>query len=224
MFHIFIFVQYLFSKNYLACSDDNKFFKLDLKVHVNQDTINAIHSILLQTDKQITEKEAVAEYFGPIIDELNAYLNVFHIKIHLNLDSYNTDEFLADSIIETSCEIGNPVETKTSVAFEYLKKTFNDNIGLQLFVWSCIYTPPMAELQVYYPNFRCGRVMGIIWDGMENTRELVSSAIMNAITGMEHSVIKTGNVDKEVKVKGCAYVQECLGMDPNQIGVIEFLS
>ncbi|KAG0438936.1 Spore wall protein 7 [Dictyocoela muelleri] len=207
-----------------ACSSDNKIFNLDLKIHTNQYTINAIRSISLESDMQLTDKEAVAEYYGGIIDELNEYLARFNIKIHLNLDAYNSDEFIPDSIVEPSCEKGNPIETRTSIGYEYLKKKFNDNIGLHLFVWSCIYVQPAAEMQIYYANLRCGRIMGLIWDGWSNTKENVKAVVINAISGMEHTLIKTGSEDQDVRGKICKYVQECLGMDANQVGVIEFLS
>ncbi|KAG0419627.1 Spore wall protein 7 [Dictyocoela roeselum] len=179
---------------------------------------------MFEADQQVADRKAVSDFYGGIIDELNEYLADYNIRVHMNLDAYNSDEFIPDSVIEHSCEIGNAIETRTSVGFEILKKKFNDNIGLHLFVWSCIYLRPGSEIQIYYMNLRCGRVMGLIWDGLENTRANVMAVIINAIVGMEHTMIKTDDFVENVRGKLCNYVQECLGMDKNQLGVIEFLA
>ncbi|TBU04832.1 putative spore wall protein [Hamiltosporidium magnivora] len=203
----------------LSCTTENKTYTVDLKVHTQDSVVKAIHSIATsQIDPHETEREAIVAYFGTIIDELNNFLIKYKVQLHLNLDSYNTDEFMGNISVDPSCEKSSPVIERTSSAFSYLKDSFNDNIGVHLFVWGCIYISNMAELETVYSNLRCGRVIGVLWKGAGETRTIIKTAIMDALTGIQHSYLSDNEFDAKFAAELCKYVTQCIGMDKSEIG------
>ncbi|XP_026475706.1 spore wall protein 7-like [Ctenocephalides felis] len=197
----------------MACTDENKTFTVDLKVHAQDLVIRSIHSI--------AESESVEAYFGTIIDELNVFLMKFKVQFHLNLDGYNTDDFMGtNAAFDISCEKTSPVIERTSSAFSfYLKQSFTDNIGIHLFIWACPYISSTSELETVYSNLRCGRVMGVLWKGAAETRALIKGVILNALTGSAHAFSASdGSFDASVGPRLCKYVNQCVGMDKSEIG------
>lgn len=203
----------------IPCTADNKTYNVDFKIHIQESVIKAIHAVAL-TNIVVheTEREAISGYFGTIIDELNDYFMQYKVQIHLKLDAYNTDEFMATISVDPSCEKTSPVIERTSAAFDYLQNSFAGNIGLHLFIWGCSYIPPNSELKTIFNSLRCGRVAGVLWRGMDETRDLVKNAILDALVGLEHLYVPSPSEDANIAGKLCRYVQQCIGMTSSEIG------
>lgn len=204
----------------MACTNENQTYTVDLKIHSQDSVVKAIHSIAGRSiDSRETESEAIESYFGTIIDELNEYLIRFKVQIHINLDGYDSDDFMGNVAFDMSCEKSSPVVDRTSSAFSFLKQSFNDNIGLHLFVWGCTYISSLAELETVYSNLRCGRVMGVMWKGSGETRDLIKSVILNALTGNSNVYSpENGDYNSSIGPNLCKYVTSCIGMDKSEIG------
>lgn len=203
----------------MACTEENKTYAIDLKIHAQGNVVKAIHSVAMSTlESNITEEEAIDAYFGTIVDEINAYLMRFKVKLNMNLDGYNSDTFMGNVAFDTSCEKGSPVVERTSTAFSFLKKSFNDNIGVHLFVWGCTYLSSLAELETVYTNLRCGRVLGVMWKGTKETRALIKSVLLNGFGNASAYSADGSSYDARVGPGLCKYVTSCIGMDKSEIG------
>lgn len=205
----------------MSCTDENKTFTVDLKVHAQDLVVRSIHSMATGAiDNRTSESKAVEAYFGTIIDELNTFLMKFKIQFHLNLDGYNTDDFMGtNAAFDISCEKTSPVIERTSSAYSFLKQSFTDNIGIHLFIWGCPYISSTSELETIYSNLRCGRVMGILWKGLAETKALIKGVILNALSGSAHSFSASdGTFDAAIGPRLCKYVNQCVGMDKSEIG------
>lgn len=203
-----------------ACTDENKTYTLDLKIHAQDFVVKALNSIANSAVGVIQgEDESVEAYFGTIIDELNEYLIRFKVQLHLNLDAYNTDNFMGNVTFDKSCERESPVEERTNATFEHLKESFKDNIGLHLFVWVCPFVPNNVDLITVLENKRCGRIMGVMWKGTQETRALIKSVILNALTGGRKEYISDSSIyDREIGPRLCDFATSCIGIDSSQIG------
>lgn len=203
----------------IPCTSDNKTYTVDIKIHAQENVIRAIHAVALSNIvAHETEREAVAGYFGTIIDELNDYLIDYKVQVHLKLDSYHTDQYMGTINVDPSCEKSSPVIERTSVAFNFLQESFTGNIGLHLFVWGCIFIPPNSELKTLVPSMRCGRVTGVLWRGMDETRDLIKYAIMDALVGNEHLYVTAPVEEVNMSARLCRYVQQCVGMQSSELG------
>lgn len=203
----------------MACTDENQTYAIDLKIHAQGNVVKAIHSVAMSTlDSNITEEEAIDAYFGTIIDEINEYLMRFKVRLNMNLDGYNSDTFMGNVVFDTSCEKESPVVERTSTAFSFLKKSFNDNIGVHVFLWGCTYLSSLAELETVYSNLRCGRVIGVMWKGTKETRSLFRNALLNGISNSGAYYADRSSYDARVGPGLCKYVTSCIGMDRSEIG------
>ncbi|ELA45999.1 hypothetical protein VCUG_02510 [Vavraia culicis subsp. floridensis] len=203
----------------IPCTSDNKTYSIDLKIHAEESVIRAIHSVALSNIvAHETEREAVSGYFGTIIDEMNDHLMQYKVQLHLKLDAYNTDEFMATISVDPSCEKTSPVIERTSAAFDFLNESFAGNIGCHLFIWGCNYIPPRAELKTIFNSLRCGRVAGLLWRGMDETRELIKNTILDSLVGLEHLYAPSPSEEVNLAGKLCRYVQQCVGMQSSEIG------
>lgn len=208
----------------LACINENKTYTIDIKLHSDTGVIEALHStakaqLVDSIGESVSEVEAVAAYYGTVIDEMNAELIKYKLQLHLNLDSYNTDAFMGNVVADKSCEIRSPIPERNSNAFEYLKKSFETNMGVHLFVWSCVFVPSNAELHEVLSNFKCGRVIGVLWSGTLQTRNIIKFAILKAITNAEQEY--SANMKFDDMIIGpqlCKYVTGCVGLDKNELG------
>ncbi|ELQ74948.1 hypothetical protein THOM_2110 [Trachipleistophora hominis] len=199
----------------LPCTIDNRTYNVDWKIHVQKSIVEAIHSVALSNIvAHETEREAIAGYFGTIFDELNQELLPFKVQFHLKLDGYNTDQTMGALSLDPSCEKSDAVSERTSAALTYLNQSFAGNVGLHLFVWGCNFIPPGSSISAFYSSLRCGRVAGIMWRGMKESRENVKNAIVNAIAGF----IATDQGPVIDGAKLCAYMQQCVGMQGSEIG------
>lgn len=203
----------------IPCTQDNKTYTVDLKVHLQDSVIQAIFDVARSSAAaNETEREAVSGYLGTIIDELNDYLLDYKVQIHLKLDAYNVDQFMAQISVDPSCEKTSPVIDRTSAAFDFLQDSFAGNIGLHLFIWGCIYVPPNSELKAIYNSLKCGRVGGVLWTGMDETRDLIKNTIIDALVGLEQLHKPSPAQEANISAELCKYVQNCIGMKPTELG------
>lgn len=203
----------------VPCTQDDKTFTVDIKVHLEESVIKAIHSVAQSNvAANETEREAVASYLGTIFDELNLYLLSLKVQVHLKLDAYNIDQFMATISVDPSCEKTSPVIERTSAAFDFLQESYSGNIGVHIFVWGCINVPPNSDLKSIFNSYRCGRVGGLMWRGMYETRELIKNTIIDIFSSLEHINLKSPALKENIQKQVCQYVQECIGMKPTELG------
>ncbi|KRH92487.1 hypothetical protein M153_5422000952 [Pseudoloma neurophilia] len=203
----------------IPCTADDKTFTVDVKVHLEESVINAIYNVAKSTPAaNETEREAVAGYLGTIFDEMNDYLIDLKVQLHLKLDSYNIDKFMATITTDPSCEKNNAVVERTSAAFDYLQESYSGNIGLHMFIWGCIYVAPNSDLKAIFNSYRCGRVAGVVWQGMEQTRDLIKNTLIDVFASLEHIRTQTPSLKENVSKQVCQFVQSCIGMKTSELG------
>lgn len=203
----------------IPCTLDNKTYTIDVKIHLEQSVISAIYNVArssIAADE--TEREAVAGYFGTIFDELNEFLLDLKVQVHLKLDAYNMEQFMPSVTSDPSCEKASPVVERTSAAFEWLQGSYSGNIGIHFFLYGCIYRPPNSEMKAIFNSYRCGRVSGAIWIGMDETRELVKNTILDMLASLEHIKVQSPSLKANVSKQICQYVQDCIGMKSSELG------
>lgn len=209
------------AKPSVPCTEDNKTYTIDVKIHVEE---SVIHAILAVAKSSIaaneTEREAISGYFGTIFDELNDMLMSLKVQLHLKLDAYSIEEFMSTISVDPSCEKASPVQERTTAAFDYLQSAFESNIGIHVFVWGCIYVPPNSEYKTTINSYRCGRVAGVLWEGMDASKGLIMNAIIGALVGLEHLRVNGVTIADTVGRQLCQYVHECIGMTKSQLGQI----
>lgn len=203
-----------------TCTDENKTYTVEVKVHAQDDVVKSIHSVALG-NTPVDESVSIKSYFGDVIDDLNEYLIRFKVQLHLALDGYNSDDFIGSLAFDKSCEKFSPVTERTSSAFSFMKQSFDDNIGVHLFVWACPYIIETAELHNVYTNQKCGKVIGVLWKGTKETKDLIKDAIIDALSGISGGyAIGDPVYDTTVRPGLCSYVTSCVGMDKSEIGQI----
>ncbi|KAF7683706.1 Spore wall protein 7 [Astathelohania contejeani] len=211
------------TENIIPCTRENKTYTIDINIHLQKNVIDSLHSILKRrVNANITEEEAVVEYFGTIIDELNDFLKLYRVQLHLLLSSYNIDDFMGGVVGDYSCEVTKPVIERTSAAFSKLKNLHPNDIGFHLFVWGCIFVNGQDDIKTLYNNLKCGRVGGVLWFGSEETRSLIKNTILHGITGVDYDFSKGGVFGNEIAGKMCSYVTSCVGMDESELGQIVY--
>lgn len=206
----------------LTCTDENKTYVVNVKIHSQDDVVKAIHSVALGSG-EVDEPDAIMSYFSSIFDSLNRYMMRFKVQVHLDLNGYNSDDFMGSFAFDKSCEKNSPVIERTSSAFAFLEKDFKDDIGLHLFLWSCPYIADSFELRGVKQSEKCGRAIGVMWRGTKETKFLIMNAIIHALSGIFQGY-GLGNPAYDLSVMPglCKYVTICLGMQKTEIGQIVY--
>lgn len=203
----------------IPCTQDDKTYTVDVKVHLEESVIQAIYNVARSSiEANETEREAVSGYLGTIFDELNDFLMDLKVQVHLKLDAYNIDQFMATISVDPSCEKTSPVIERTSAAFDFLQESYSGNIGIHIFIWGCIFIPPNSDLKAIFNSYRCGRVGGLMWQGMDQTRDLIKNTIIDVFASLEHIRKQSPSLKDNISKQVCQFVQECIGMKPTELG------
>lgn len=205
--------------NLFQCTKDPMTFIVEIKIHSQKQVAEAIQSVYnYGSDVKLGIKASSLPYYGKIVDELNAMLLKFKIQIHLNLDAPVTEEFMTDINFDKSCELTDPVIERTTAAFDLLKNKYRDSIGLHFFVWQCPRDDASFVVENKMNNATCGRVMGALWRGTDEERDIVKNEIMFALTGVSGDYTDPAAFNGAIQGNLCSFVNKCLARNATDIG------
>ncbi|ELA40926.1 uncharacterized protein VICG_02015 [Vittaforma corneae ATCC 50505] len=211
-----------------GCLDSNKTYIINIHPHIQNEVRDAIVSLASKlgglTIDEIQgvagEKAAVTairSYLGTIIEELNTDLENFNIQVNLVFEKQEIDQISANGAYDPSCELTPPVVERTQNAFSSLTSKLNNTVGFHLYIYGCIYKNPKFDLINVIQNSNCGRVIGIMWEGSDNSKVLIKSAIIEAITGAKDAYAN-GYLTLADKNILCGFFEKCIGMSPTVHG------
>lgn len=202
----------------LACTQENKTYTVDLRLHADDGIINTIHKV---GNPDLSMEKNLASYFGTIFDDLNSLLWPFHVQLHLDLNSFSSSSIMGNKSSDTTCEGNAPIEEKTFSALEHLQSTLKNKVGIQVFIWECNYLGPQVRLTADYENFTCGHLIGVAWMGEAATRFLIMKAILKALTNAQiPEGVDLKNIDPLLLAGICKLTDKCIGMMSSVTGQI----
>lgn len=208
-----------------TCTKDDKVYLISLYAHFDRGTIDAIFSAFPDCKD---EKEAVEHYLkSRVIGPYNEYLARFKVRIGFDSKDYDVNELMATKRFDSSCEIEEPVSTRTIAVHEYLLNTYKDRkIGIHLFLWSC---PShngniMDKLVIGEPK-ECARSIGVLWRGTDETADFIKSGISEAVSGAKDLFLNgelPNSREEEKLAYVCQHVDTCIASKPSVNGTILF--
>lgn len=210
-----------------ACTKDDKRYLIKVYAHLDKGVIDAVSSASAPVmEDHGTGKEAVTAYLEPIINQYNDYLSRFKVEIELDLNAFDVNDFLITKGFDNSCELADPVVSRTSAAHKYFLDTYKDKIGVHLFLWSCPFlAESMSEKVVIGNPDGCARSTGVMWTGLDGTVDNIKSTITEAISGAKDLFIN-GSMptpeDEDGLAYICQYADRCVVSVPSANGVIIF--
>lgn len=209
-----------------GCLDDTKTYIINIHAHIQNEVKDAIVSLAYKLPNSLLLDEiqgiggenasiiATRSYLGTIIEEMNFDLDKFNIQLNLVFENLEIDQLSANGAYDPSCEIASPVRERTAESFGSFMLKHNNKIGVHLIIFGCVFKNPEFDLIHVMANGICGRAIGVMWDGSVNTKTLIKSAIIEAITGSKDTYAKGffSIVDKNIL---CGYFEKCVGLQPS---------
>lgn len=207
-----------------GCLPPNKTYIINIHAHVQNEVKNAIVSIITKLGSGISDEVqaatgeraslmAIRSYFGTIFDAINADLFPFKVQFNLILEKNEMDQISANGAFDSSCELTSPVAERTQNAFSSLTSKLNNVIGIHLYLFGCIHMKKEFDLINVISNNICGRVIGVMWVGSDDSMVLIKSAILEGITGAKDAYAN-GYLTIANKGSLCAYCEKCIGITP----------
>lgn len=229
LFHVAISVANDLFDQADGCLDSNKTYIVNIHSHLQSDVRDALVSIAskINSDAVLDEVQDVAgqkasvaatkSYLGTIIEELNQDLERFNVQINLVFQEHDLDEISAIGGFDPSCEVIDTLKERVMHAFSELGSRLNNNVGIHLFLYSCIYKKPGTSLIFTDTKSNCGKLIGVLWDGSTHTKTLIKSAIIEAFSGMKDAYAD-GRLYLASKNIMCGFFEKCVGMTPTVHG------
>lgn len=130
---------------------------------------------------------ALRNYFNPIISGMNTDLEKYGIQLRPFIVDPFTDS-LADSDYKgTVCESRSAVSLVTESKYSKLRKKYDNNMGINLFLFSCISKVDSDQYSHVLVDRLCGRTIGILWQNNFRTAQDIRNSIIRAIAGHKSS-------------------------------------
>ncbi|KMV65079.1 hypothetical protein M970_111200 [Encephalitozoon cuniculi EcunIII-L] len=208
-----------------ACTKDDKIYLVSMYAHFDRGTIDAIFSAFSDCKD---EREAVEHYLkSRVIGPYNDYLSKFKVKIGFDAKDYDVNELVPTKRFDSSCELVEPVGTRTSAVHNHLLNTYKDRkIGIHLFLWSCpTHNENIMDKIVIGEPKECARSIGVLWRGTEETIDFIKSGISEAISGAKDLFLNQGFPsprDEDKLSYVCQHVDTCIASKPSVNGAIIF--
>ena len=214
-----------------GCIEESKTYVINIKAHVEGLIQQSIISLSAKFEDSILTNEYVAEnkesakvaatrsYLGVIFQELNEDLFKYKVQVNLVLDPQEIEQVDHIGKVDPSCEIGNALKSRTSAAFDMLSEKYGKNVGNHLYLVGC--PRPQDEkspIEVSEKN-ACGRVIGVMWSGSAKTKDLIKSAILQALTGTPNTY-KDGLLEMADKNNLCRYCERCISSNESALGIL----
>lgn len=201
------------------CTSDGHTYIVNINVHLQEYAAQSIEDAAKsKLGMKLKQRDAVLSYFGTIANELNADLAKVGFQTVMQLKRYKSEDFIDTNGFDTSCEIKDPVTDRIDSSFSQLKDVFQDSIGIHLFVWTCPQLNSSYASVKINKNEDCGRVIGVLWQGIDPTSTSIKSGIMEAITGIPDLYLDGTLPVDTVFSNVCRYSGKCVGAEPGVIG------
>lgn len=201
------------------CTEDNYTYIINLNVHLQNYAAESIEDAAKsKLGMNLKQRDAILSYFGTIANELNADLAKLGVQIVTQLKRYKAEDFIDTNSFDTSCEIKDAVSDRLESSFNQLKEVFQDSVGLHLFIWTCPQVNSSFSTLKILRNQECGRVIGVLWQGIDPTSTSIKSGILEAITGTPDLYLDGSLPVDRVFSNVCKYSGKCLGVEPGVIG------
>ncbi|KAF9762388.1 Spore wall protein 7 [Nosema granulosis] len=205
------------------CTTDNFTYIINLNVHLQKYAAESIEDAAKsKLGMNLKQRDAILSYFGTIANELNADLARLGVQVVIQLKRYKAEDFIDTNSFDTSCEIKDAVTDRLDSSFNQLKDVFQDSIGLQLFVWTCPQVNSSFLTLKINKNEDCGRVIGVLWQGIDPTSTSIKSGVLEAITGIPDLYLDGSLPVDRVFSNVCRYSGKCVGVEPGVIGWKQF--
>jgi hypothetical protein len=231
---IFTCLSLLRADGNIGCTDGDKTYIVNFHAHVQNEVKDAIVSLAAKLNSVSIVDEiqgeggessgvtATKSYLGTIMDEVNADLRRLNVQINLIFEKQEIDQISSNGSYDPSCEISSPVKNRTESAYVQLKQKYENSVGIHFYIFGCIHNNPDFDKIDVISNSNCGRVIGIMWEGSKDTKTLIKSAIIEALTGSPDAYAK-GSLSLQDKNSLCSYTEKCIGASPSQLGqMLEF--
>ena len=230
-FNFFQFILVVFCnsdhifKSTKGCLDDNKTYVINIHTNIQNEIRDAITSLASKLNSDVLADEiqgisgekasitATRSYLGTTIEELNKDLEIFNIQVNLVFENQEIDQISANGAYDPSCEITSPVKERVTNTLSSLISKFTNNIGVHLYIFGCVYVNRDFDLVYISHNSNCGRIIGVMWDGSVNTKVLIKSAIMEALTDVKDAYA-SGSLKVHDKNVLCGFFEKCIGLAP----------
>ncbi|ORD99956.1 SWP7 [Hepatospora eriocheir] len=212
---------------FTGCSNENKTSIINFNIHVEREIAQALVSIakfnnnisneFFTSRGKDAEIEAIESYFSTIFDELNNDLIGFKVQVNHIINKNSTKEMTSNGAIDQSCEVLDAAQTRTEFAHKKNIEKNNKEVGINLYLFHCIYRSPAQKNSFVIEKEKCGRTIGILWDGAKHTSNYIKSAVIEAITGLPNAY-ETGKLRTLSKYKLCNFVEDCIYSTPSVFG------
>lgn len=212
------------------CSEDNRTYNIYITGHVQKELGEVIDAIMknnnfpdeddnnsLDNDAPDQYAGSVKSYLSSVVTELNNDLLKFGVQIRLITPLH---DLYLPSISDPSCEISSPVNGRTVDLFSLLENTHHESIGVHLGLFSCPYLKDIYERGDIVRNQKCGRVIGVLWSGNNDTKDLIKGQIIEAFTD-EPGAYQNGRLELQRPEALCEYLGSCIGLKKSHLGFIE---
>ncbi|KAI4291313.1 hypothetical protein PAPHI01_0587 [Pancytospora philotis] len=209
-----------------ACGEEGYTSIIAMTVHLEDHVRSYIKSVMQNKNpaavKNLSPKEAEYEvsalYVSGICNDLNKVLRPMRVQIECGVSKISLNQVSGENI-DASCELTNPARERTLKLKESLKAQTNGNTGIQLGIYSCPKNDREYDLMFATRNSKCGKVMGVIWNGYETTQRLFKSIFMKALAEAPglyitaHNTIDTANLQAL-----CKWTESCLSEVESPLG------
>lgn len=232
IFYIFWYLNFSFAREAPSNEEGciiNGTYILNVHIHTQNEIKDAIVSLaskarnsnLLDEIQAVSgEKAAVValkSYYGTVAEELNLDFERFGVQINIILDDNEIDQISANGAYDPSCEIGSALNQRNNAFYTNLTSKLNNVVGFHLSVYGCIYNNSNVDKIDVIANSHCGRIVGIMWDGSDNTKKLIKSGITEALSSAKDAYAN-GFLDLISLNQLCIFMEKCLGKTPTVHG------
>ncbi|ORD95181.1 hypothetical protein ECANGB1_2681 [Enterospora canceri] len=212
-----------------GCTDDEATYIVNFRAHIQRDIQEALVSVNSKTKGSGLTNEYIAQdgesaamaasksYLGTVLEELNMELFPFKVQANLVLDPLELDQVGNMGSADPSCEIGDALKSRTQLAYNSLVDKFGDFVGIHFFIFSCIVAKDAYSPVHVIEKDTCGRVVGVMWNGTDDTKGVLKSAIMQAMTGIPN-MFANGKMGLADKSPMCVFTEGCISTVTSALG------
>lgn len=201
----------------LQCAPENYLYKINVKVHTNREVIKAINEESVHArDEKNSEKDALEDYYGKIFETLNEAMEPYRVVFDLDLRDYDLNDYISTMTSSSlSCERKDSIVNKVADTYEEMLKSTIDRVGLHLFVYGCMHIPSNNDLTGVFKHKACGRVSGVLYNGIADTKNLIISALLTSISNSKIDNVEMLKTNTLVNGAVCSFVSSCYKKDFN---------
>jgi hypothetical protein len=213
-----------------SCIDPPEIYKVDVKV---QAAPEVIESLLVQyndnvetrgeLDGPIDPKEsrmnALFGFVGTVITGLNKELFKTRIQIEPKADdAFDSPE--SEAVMDKGCSSPNAFDHKATMAMSAMINAGNSVVGGNIIISYCMENHNNTVKYVFRPHGKCGFLILVKWNGIEDTAISIKKALLEVMTGDKNAVDDNGKVIMKEKSRLCGWAGACMGHAKSKLGGI----